>query len=99
MMIVVEVCGQEPPGMSLMQDDHMVQALAADTPDQSLDIRILPWTAGGNQHFLNAHVAHALPKGGPVNAVAIAQQISRGLVPRKGVHDLLSRPLGRGVLR
>ena len=76
--------------MSLMQDDHVVKAVAADIPDQPLDVRILPWTPRGDHDFLDPHVAHALPKRGPVNAVAIAQEIPRGLVPREGINDLIS---------
>src|SRR6266850_463801 len=56
-MIVVEVPGQEPPQMSLMQDDHVVQAFAANTPNEPLGVRILPWTPWGDHHFLNVQLA------------------------------------------
>jgi hypothetical protein len=36
-MIVRGVAGQEPPQMALVQDDHVVQAFAADTPDQPFE--------------------------------------------------------------
>jgi hypothetical protein len=58
-----------------------------------------PRTPRGTQHFFDAHVPHPLPKGGAIDAVPIAQQISRGFVPRKGLDDLLCGPFGRGVLR
>jgi hypothetical protein len=32
--------------MLLVQDDHVVQAVAAETPGQPLDVRILPRTSG-----------------------------------------------------
>jgi hypothetical protein len=32
--------------MSFVQDDRVVQAFAADTPDQPLDVWILPQTPG-----------------------------------------------------
>jgi len=38
MMIVVEVLGQEPPQMALVQNDHVVQAVAADTSDEPFDV-------------------------------------------------------------
>jgi hypothetical protein len=38
MMVIMEVIGQEPPEMSLVQDNHVVQAFAADTPDRPFDI-------------------------------------------------------------
>ena len=30
--------------MSLMQDNHVIQTLAADIPHHSFDIGVLPWT-------------------------------------------------------
>ena len=80
--------------MALVQDDHVVQAFAAETPDEALHVQILPRTPRGDHDFLESHTAPALSKRGPVHAVAIAQQIPRGLVPREGFHVLL-----RGLLR
>jgi hypothetical protein len=33
-MVILEVTSQELPEMSLAQDDHVVQAFAADTPNE-----------------------------------------------------------------
>jgi len=85
--------------MSLVQDDHVVQAFAAKTPDQPLDIGILPRTPGSDHDLLNSHMLYSLLKGGAIDAVAIAQQIPWGLVPREGVDDLLGGPLRRRMLR
>jgi len=85
--------------MSLVQDHHVIQAFAADAPDQPFDVGVLPGTPWGNQHFFNVHVLHTLPKRGAIDPVAIAQQIPRGLVPRKGVHHLLGTPRGGGMFR
>jgi hypothetical protein len=48
--------------MSLVQDDHVIQAVAAYAPDEPLHIGVLPRTPGGDDHFFDPHVAHALPK-------------------------------------
>jgi len=85
--------------MALVQDDHVIQAFAANTSDEPLDIRILPRTPWGDQHFFNTHVLHPLSKRAAIDLVPIAQQIPRGLIPRKGFNHLLSRPLRRGVFR
>src|SRR5262245_28266435 len=98
-MIVMEVFGQEPPQMALVQDDHMVQAVAANTPNKPLDIRILPRTPGGDHNLLNPHMLDPLPKGCPVDPVLIAQEIPRGLVPWEGINDLLGGPRRRGMCR
>ena len=84
--------------MALVQDDYIVQAFAANTPDEPLDVGILPRTPGGDHHLLDPHIPHPLPKGGAIGAVPIAQQISRCLVPWEGVHHLLGGPLGGGML-
>ena len=39
--------------MSLVQDDDMVQAFTADTPDQAFDIGVLPGTPGGDHDFFD----------------------------------------------
>lgn len=58
--------------MPLVQDDHLVQALAPDTPDQPLDIGVLPWTLGSDQHFFDTHVPDPLSKGCAVYPITIA---------------------------
>ena len=58
--------------MLLVQDDHRIQARVPDTPNQTLGVGVLPRTLGSGQHFLDAHVPHALPKMDAVDAVPIA---------------------------
>jgi hypothetical protein len=99
MMVILNVPGQEPPEMSLVQDDHVIQAFTADTPDQPLDIRILPRTSWGNRHCFDAQMPHPLPKGVTIDPIAVAEEIPRGLVPWERVHDLLGRPCGGGMFR
>jgi hypothetical protein len=83
--------------MQLIQDDHVVEALAADSPDQALDEWILPGTSRGRDHVLNAHVPDAALEVRSIDLVPITQEVARRAVPRERLHDLLSRPLGRGV--
>ena len=73
-MIIAEVCGQEPPQMSLVQDGQVIQAFAANTPDEPLDVGVLPRTSWGNQHFFDSHVLQRLPKRDPIDPVPIAQR-------------------------
>jgi hypothetical protein len=97
-MIIAEVFGQEPPQMSLMQDDHVIEAFAADTPNEPLDERSLPRTPRGDHYLFDPQLLYPLPKRGTIDAVPIAQEIPRGLVPREGINDLLGGPLRRGML-
>ena len=78
-MIIVEISSQEPPQMSLVQDDHVVQAFAADAPDEPFNVGVLPQAPGGDQHVFDPHMPHPLPKRGTVNAIPIAQEIPGAL--------------------
>jgi hypothetical protein len=53
-VIIGNVAGQDALEMLLMQDEHMIQALAPDTPNQTLDVRVLPRTLWGDAYFVNA---------------------------------------------
>jgi hypothetical protein len=53
-MIIAKVAGQNTLQMPLVQDDHMIQALAPDTPNQTFNVGVLPRTLWSNQHFLDA---------------------------------------------
>jgi hypothetical protein len=98
MMVIPEVTSQEPPEMLLVQDDHVVQAFTADTSDQPFDVRVLPRTPWGDDHFSDPHVPYSLPKRGTVDAIPIVQEIPRGLVPREGIDDLLCGLRRSGML-
>jgi hypothetical protein len=78
--------------MALVQDDHVIQAFAADTLDQPFDVGVLPRTPRGDDNLLDPHMLHPLPNGGAIGAVPIAQQISRCFVPWERVNDLLGGP-------
>jgi hypothetical protein len=85
--------------MLLAQDNHMVQALATDAPDQPLHIGILPWALWSDEDLFDPHVSYPLPKGHPVDPITVAQEIPWGLVPREGVDHLLGSPRRGRVFR
>jgi hypothetical protein len=91
-VIISKVAGQDAREMPLVEDHYVVQALPADTPDQSLHIWVLPRTPWGDDDLLDAHVLDTLPKGCAIDAVPIAEEIPGRLVPRERFHDLLCRP-------
>jgi hypothetical protein len=97
-MIRGKVAAQEALQMLLVQDDHLIQALVPDTPNQTLDVGVLPWTLGSGQHFLDAQVSYTLPKMGAVDVVTITEEIAWCFIPRERLHHLLCRPLGGRML-
>jgi hypothetical protein len=98
-VIIGQVIRQQPPEMLRVEDEDMIGHVTADTANHPLHAGVLPRTPGGDEDFFDPHMAHPLSKSVPINAVPIAQQIPRGGLPRKSVHDLLSRPLDGGMLR
>jgi hypothetical protein len=72
----------------------VIEALAPDRSDKSFDIGVLPRRARQCQDFLNADGMHMIER-----IIAIAEEIARQLVPRKGVSKLLNGPRGRRMLR
>ena len=94
-VIVIDVRSQDTPQRSLVEDDHMVQALTANGTDQSLRVRILPWAPRRGLDCLDAHRCHAVPEGFSIDSVPIAQQEPGSGVPGKRLPNLLRRPLRR----
>ena len=41
-MVVVSIRGQYPPQVTFVEDDDVVEALARDRADDTLDVRVLP---------------------------------------------------------
>jgi len=66
-----------------MEDHEMVQALAANRTDESLDIGVLPWAAGRSENFVNAHPFGGLLKLVLIAGVAVTEQIGRCCGSRK----------------
>src|SRR6266540_5603706 len=93
-MIVIKVGLEKTPEMPLVQHDDMVEHFTPDTADESLDVWVLLWTAGGDQHLLDPHVVDPSPKVRAIDAIAIPEQIPWCIVPRERLDHLLRCPRG-----
>src|SRR5216684_373481 len=98
-VVVAEVAVQTTTQMSLVQDDHVVEKLAADGSDDALREGVLPRRAWCREDLGDAHALHPSPKLAAVNAVAIAEEEARRRVIGEGFDNLLCRPAGRGGVR
>jgi len=76
----------------------MVQAVAADGPDQPLHVGPLPWAGRSGEDFLNTQALDSLEKVPSVDLVAVSQQVRWRGVVWKGLNHLLPCPEGRRVL-
>jgi hypothetical protein len=70
--------------MSLVQDDHVIRAFAADTSNQTFDVWDLPRASGGDHDFFHPHVPHPLPKRAAVNSAGIGRKRSLH-IPAKAI--------------
>ena len=52
-VVVVQVASQDPPQVTLAENDDVVQAFPTDRADDPLDVRILPERARRNENLLD----------------------------------------------
>src|SRR5438445_4318237 len=97
-VVVREVASQGAAQVSLAQDEYVIQTLAPDGANEPLREGVLPRAVRRREDFTDTHALHALPEHVTVDRVAIAEEVGRGGVVREGVHDLLGRPGGGGML-
>src|SRR6516162_2362284 len=71
----------------------MIEALASNGSNHSLHIGSLPRRARCRQDFANAHVSHMFSEVITKDPIAVPQQVTRELLKRKSLPQLLSRPL------
>jgi hypothetical protein len=98
LMVVAEVAGQDATEVSVAEDEHVIQALAPDRADEPLYERVLPRALRRGERLLDPHARYPVPELLAVDFVTITQEKGRCGLVREGVHELLSRPGGDGML-
>lgn len=96
-MVVGEVTAEDLLEVSFAEHDDVIQALAADGTDESLDVGILPGAAGRDPDLLDSSAAHTSLKTSAVDRVAIPEEERRRIAVGERCDDLLGGPLGRWV--
>src|SRR6516225_7070895 len=84
--------------MVFAENDYMVETLAADGTDQSLEVCILPGTPRRRDDFRDLHYRHSQPKLFAIDPVTISKQEARGGLVRESLDDPLRSPSGRRML-
>jgi len=95
-VIVGEIRVRHATQMGVVQHHHVVEALAAQGPDQTFDIGILPRRPRGDLHLLDAPRLGSVGERDAVDRIAVAEELLRRGVPRERLDKLLGGPLGRG---
>jgi hypothetical protein len=65
-----------------MEHDHMIEALATNGTNHSLDVGSLPRRTRRGQHFVDAHVSHLFPEIIAEDRIAVPAS-SEGLAQRE----------------
>src|SRR5947209_4381783 len=94
LVIISAVGGQRAAERAFAEDEDVVQALPPNRADDSFPVGSLPRRARSRQDLFDAHGLDLRYKFVAEDAIAVAQQITRCRVPRKGLPELLSRPFG-----
>ena len=92
MMIIVEIRDQDTLEMGLVPEEDVVQTLSADRADKAFHERILPGRTRRDADFLDPQALQTLAKAVDVDAVVVADQVTRRLVEREDLADLLPHP-------
>jgi hypothetical protein len=93
-LVVRDVRAKHSSEMSLVEDDHVVQALAADRPDDAFDVRILPRRAQGGADGREAERFDGAAERRVEGRVAVVEEESRAGVVKEALAELLLGPRG-----
>src|ERR1700675_639986 len=83
--------------MRLAQDNEMVNTLAPDRSDQPFGKAILPRRGWCSRLVPDAHGAQSACDNGAVDPIPIANEVLRGIIPRKCLRYLTRNPFCRRV--
>jgi hypothetical protein len=99
-MVILNESSEVLAQTSFPEHDHVIEAFASNSADHPFDIRTVPRRPRCGKHLFDAHRLHLSNEVVAEYAIAIAQQIARGTLPRERFAHLLGRPLPRsGVPR
>src|SRR5260221_1273301 len=96
-VVIVGVEFQVPTQMNLAQDNDVVHTFTPDRSDQPFGKAILPRRGWCSRLVPDAHGAQSACDDAAIDPVAIADEVVRGLIPRKRLRDLTCDPFGRGI--
>ena len=77
LIVIRRIVGKNSPQMHLAEDEHLVQALAAQCADQTFRIAILPRRSRRGRPVANTHGPDSGLKDMPVGSIVVAHQVGR----------------------
>src|ERR1700745_3297594 len=92
-VIVIQIRTKDTTEGGFVEHEHMVEALAPNRTNDTLNIRPLPGGSRGGKDFLDSHVGYLSAEVTAVDGIAVAQQVARKLIKGERFSQLLSGPL------
>ena len=83
--------------MAFVHHDDVVEALAADGANQSLDVRVLPGATRRGEDLLHPQSTNSPLKVFTVDVIAVAEKIACRVDIGESLDNLLPGPLCRGI--
>jgi len=96
--IVFEVGSEDSAQTAFIEHDDVIQTLAANRADQSLDVRVLPRRLRRGEHLSDAEPGCRLRELLAVAPVTVPQHVMWRAIPRKRFEQLVSDPFRRRML-
>jgi len=92
-VVVGEVLVEHAAEVTVVEDDHVVMALAPNRADHALRERVLPGRAGSGEHLLDAEVLQSAYHLVAVDPITVTDEEAGSGVPGEGLAELLCGPL------
>src|ERR1019366_7209818 len=96
-VVVTSIGSQYPAQMRLTKNDDMIQALAADRPDQPFGKAILPRRGWRGRLVPDAHGAQSASDDSTIDAIPVSDHVAGSPVPRKCLRYLACNPFCRRI--
>jgi hypothetical protein len=89
-LVILEIGSENSPETGFIQHNDVIQTLAANRSDQSLDIRVLPRRLRRGQKLPDSERLGCFRELLAIASVAISKHVTRSAVPWKGFEELMS---------
>src|SRR5580700_5948348 len=99
LIVVRSVSLQDNAQVRFAEHDEVVERFATYRSDEPLDMAVLPRRARCGRVISDLHCTNAASVSWTERAVAVANQVTRRFVPRKGISHLTRNPLGSRIAR
>ena len=97
-VVVIEIRLQDATQMAPVEDDGVVETLAADRTDHPFDVRVLPRRPWCSDDLCEPHRVDAFMKASAIRCVTVSQQIAGCGIPWERFGYLARQPTCGGLL-